>query len=112
MEKIPVLVRHKTRPGARDKMLEVWTRHVQPRARDNPGHLADHFCFDSPNPDQASAFQASASDSESAAFVSGDGYPAYLDDVSNCISEPPEIVSTHVVWSKQEQAHHVHHDAP
>ena len=100
MQKIALLVRHKTRPGAREKMLEVWTRHVQPRARDNPGHLAYYFCFDSANPDQVTAFQVFANDAERAAFLGGDWYPAYLAEVSHYISEPPEIVSTQVVWSK------------
>ncbi|GAB5559795.1 MAG: hypothetical protein SynsKO_14420 [Synoicihabitans sp.] len=101
-DRVALIVRHKTKPGQRQKMQAVWERFIQPNVRSNPGHLAYYFTEVEGDPDGVLAFQIFASSAAKEAFLKGDWYPQYLDAVSEHVATPPEIISASVIWSKNE----------
>jgi hypothetical protein len=46
MTKIALLIQHKTKPGKRDRVHQIWERYMQPNIAKNPGHEAYFYCFD------------------------------------------------------------------
>jgi quinol monooxygenase YgiN len=106
MSAIALLVSHKTKPGCRDMMMQVWETHVKPRAEKNIGHLAYYFCFDACDEDRVTAFQVFESNNAKEDFLAGDWYPEYLAEVGKHIEEPPVISTARVVWAKQSASRH------
>ena len=61
MTSYALIVKHKTQPGKRDHVRQVWEKHMAPAIPANPGHTAYFYCFDNADPDSISAFQQYAS---------------------------------------------------
>ncbi len=57
MNSSAVIIKHKTQPGKRDELRQVWEKHMAPAIAANPGHLAYFYCFDNSDPDAICAFQ-------------------------------------------------------
>lgn len=100
MPKTALFVRHKARPGRRDAVVQIWERHVRPRVAANPHHLAYHFCLDSQDQDAVCVFQLYDSEEALQAFLAGDWYPAYLDEVRTEVVAPPVLQTARQHWAK------------
>jgi quinol monooxygenase YgiN len=95
-----LFVRHRAQPGRRDEVRLIWERHVRPRVEANPAHVAYYFCYDDRDPDVVSVFQLYRDDEALQAFMAGDWYPAYLEEIAAVVDAPPEIMPATTVWTK------------
>ena len=100
MSKVALFIMHKTRPGKRDAVREVWMRHMQPAIARNQAHEAYFYCFDNNDPDGICAFQQYADAQSAQAFLKTESYAAYLKEVEPLLSGSPEIRFTTPVWVK------------
>jgi len=100
MTNLAIMIRHQTKPGARDDVQRVWLRHMAPAVEANPGHVAYFYCLDDADPDAIIAFQVYADADASAAFLKTDAYSAYLAEVEPLLIGPPQVSELTPVWSK------------
>jgi quinol monooxygenase YgiN len=100
MKPIALIVRHRTKPGMRREMVNVWEHYIRPHAISNPGHMAYFFCFDTGNETGITAFQIFTDEAAKDAFLTSEWYPEYLEKVSEFIEGPPQIEMSELVWSK------------
>lgn len=100
MTKVALFVKHKTLPGKRDAVREVWERHMRPNIASNPGHEAYFYCFDNNDPDSICAFQQYTELRASQDFLKTDSYAAYLKEVEPLLAGPPDVLSLSPVWIK------------
>ncbi len=100
MTNLAIIIRHKTKPGARDNVQRVWERHMAPAVAGNAGHVAYFYCFDEADPDAITAFQVYEDAAASSAFLQTDAYRAYLGEVEPLLTGPPEVTALTPVWSK------------
>lgn len=99
-EPVALFIIHKTRPGKRDAVREVWMKHMAPAIEANPGHLAYVYNFDQDDPDGICAFQLYASQAAADAFLKHANYLAYLAEVEPLLSGPPDVKSLQPQWRK------------
>ena len=100
MTNLAIMIRHQTRPGARDDVQRIWQRHMAPAVAANPGHIAYFYCFDEADPNAITAFQVYDDASSAAAFLQTDAYGAYLAEVESLLAGPPQVTELTPVWSK------------
>lgn len=100
MSKVALIIKHKTKPGKRDEVRKVWQRHMQPLITGNAAHEAYFYCFDDNDPDGIVAFQQYTDAAASQAFLSTDGYAAYLAEVEPLLAGPPEVLAVTPMWIK------------
>lgn len=100
MSSFAVIIKHKTQPGKRDEVQQVWEKHMAPAIAANPGHLAYFYCFDNADPDVICAFQQYSSAEASQAFLQTASYAAYLADVEPLLSGPPQVTALTPMWVK------------
>ena len=100
MSKSALFIRHKTKPGMRDAVQEIWEKWVKPRAAANPEHLEYFFCYDEVDPDTICVFQLYSSKTAAERFMSGDWYPQYLQEISAVVADAPLIQHADLVWQK------------
>lgn len=100
MTPLALIVKHKTKPGKRDEVRNVWEKHMAPAVSANPGHTAYFYCFDNSDPDSISAFQVYESAEASQHFLKTESYSAYLKDVEPLLSGPPQVTALTPVWVK------------
>ena len=100
MSKTALFVRHRSKPGKRDRVKQVWQQYVQPRAAENPAHEAYFFCYDDNDPDVICVFQLLSSSEAVRDFMAGAWYPEYLERVSDHVLEPPQINTATPMWIK------------
>lgn len=100
MGKTALFVRHRARPGQRQRVQEVWEKHVKPRVEANPSHEAYYFCHDADDPDVVCVFQLLSDADAVTAFMAGDWYPVYLEEVTRWVAEAPSITTADVAWVK------------
>ncbi len=97
------MVRHRAKPGEREKLRSVWERFVKVNALRNPGHLAYFFNYDQDDADGVVAFQVFADAEAKDTFLASEWYPEYLREVSEFVAEPPQITTASLVWSKEDE---------
>lgn len=95
-----LLIRHKTKPGRRAEVNDIWQRHMAPAIMSNPAHTAYFYCLDTTDPDSIVAFQQYVSVEASEAFLRTSSYAAYLKAVEPLLAGPPQITALTPVWSK------------
>jgi len=100
MNSFAVIIKHKTQPGKRDEVRQVWEKHMAPAIAANPGHLAYFYCFDNGDPDVICAFQQYSSAEASKAFLQTASYAAYLEEVESLLSGPPQVAALTPMWVK------------
>ena len=100
MSTCALFIVHKTRPGLRDSVQEVWLRNMAPAVGANPGHLCYVYSFDASDPDEICAFQQYASAEAAAEFLSHPGYLKYLEEVGPLLEGPPSVRHLIPQWSK------------
>jgi quinol monooxygenase YgiN len=101
MAKSALFVRHRAKSGQRDRVRSVWEKYVQPRVRANAAHEAYYFCFEDSDPDVICVFQLFSDQESVTAFMSGDWYSEYLEEVSEFIADAPQINCATPQWIKR-----------
>lgn len=91
MTQLALIIHHKTKPGMRDEVRQVWEKHMAKAILANPGHTAYYYCFDNADPDVINAFQVYESAEASRDFLETDSYTAYQKDVEPLLSGPPHL---------------------
>lgn len=100
MTQVALFIKHKTLPGKRDEVRGVWEKHMAPAISANAGHTAYFYCFDNSDPDVICAFQQYANAEAAGEFLKTSSYLAYLQEVAQLLSGPPQITGLTPVWSK------------
>ncbi len=100
MSKTALFIQHRAKPGHRNDVQRVWEKHVKPRVEVNPAHEAYYFCYDENDPDVVCVFQLYSDIDAMNAFMEGDWYPVYLDEISKFIADAPQIIPAKTVWVK------------
>ena len=100
MTALALFIKHKTLPGRREEVRNIWERHMAPAIASNPGHIAYFYCFDNADPDAICAFQQYSSVEASKDFLQASSYVAYLKDVEPLLAGPPEVTALTPIWSK------------
>ena len=101
MTALALIVKHKTQPGKRDEVRQVWERHMAPAIAANPGHTTYFYGFDNADPDSICAFQQYSSIEASQEFLRTSSYAAYLKDVGPLLIGPPQVTFLTPMWSKE-----------
>ena len=101
MDTFALLIKHRTRPGKRDEVRQVWEKYMAPAVSANPGHTAYFYCFDNTDPDAIVAFQQYASADASQGFLKTERYAAYLQEVEPLLAGPPEVTALTPKWVKR-----------
>ena len=97
---VALLVTHRTLPGRREAVAEIWMRHMAPAVQANEDHLAYSYCLSPTDPDGLSAFQVYRSARAAEAFTATDAYAAYEREVRPLLAGSPTVVRLRPVWTK------------
>jgi quinol monooxygenase YgiN len=100
MNKAALLITHRTLPGKRDEVRQVWERHLMPNIARNPAHEAYFYCYDDNDPDVICAFQQYRDRVSPQDFVKAPWYAAYIEEVTPLIAGEPEVRAVTPVWAK------------
>ncbi len=100
MNKAALLITHKTLPGKRDAVRQVWERHLKPNIASNPAHEAYFYCYDDKDPDVILAFQQYRDRVSPQDFVKAPWYADYIEEVMPLIAGEPEVRAITPVWAK------------
>ena len=95
-----ILVTHRTRPGMRDQVRDVWQAFMPAAVSANPDHLAYFYSFDTADPDVIRAFQVYATEHAAQSFLNEGAYRDYVVAVEPYLSGLPEVSTSQVVWAK------------
>ena len=98
-----VFIRHKTLPGRRDQVRQIWEKHMAPAVSANSDHTAYCYCFDKADPDAICAFQQYASAEAAREFLCTSRYLAYVQEVEPLLAVSPQVIELLPVWTKDLQ---------
>jgi quinol monooxygenase YgiN len=99
MPKHALFLQHRTKPGARDAVEQVWKKHMQPAIDANAGHEIYVYAFGT-DPDRICAFQVYGSAEEANAFLKTSDYLAYEHEVAPLLEGPPQVEVLQPQWIK------------
>lgn len=97
---VSILVEHRTLPGQRDAVRDVWEAHMPAAVAANPGHLAYFYTYDDGDADVIRAFQVYAGADEAQAFLNHEAYRDYVVEVEPLLADKPAVALAEIVWSK------------
>ena len=100
MTSVALFIVHKTKPGMREAVKDVWLRNMAPAVQANPGHLAYFYNFDAADPDAICAFQQYASANAAREFLEHPSYLKYLKEVEPLLEGPPQVKNLIPQWVK------------
>lgn len=95
-----LFLRHRVKRGKREKLVEVWRRHMPGAVDGNDGHEAYVFCASHADPDVLVVFQQYRDAAAAQAFLGDPAYLAYLEESRNLLAGPPEVEAVEPLWSK------------
>jgi quinol monooxygenase YgiN len=99
MSKHALFLEHRTKPGARDAVQQVWKKHMQPAIEANAGHQIYVYSFGT-DPDRICAFQVYGSVEEARAFLKTPAYLAYEQEVAPLLEGSPNVEVLQPLWIK------------
>ncbi|MEQ1867123.1 MAG: antibiotic biosynthesis monooxygenase [Alphaproteobacteria bacterium] len=99
MSKHALFLHHRTKPGARDAVQQVWQKHMQPAIEANEGHEVYVYSFGI-GPDTICAFQVYGSAEDANAFLKIPAYLAYELEVAPLLDGPPHVEVLRPQWIK------------
>ncbi|HZM57887.1 MAG TPA: antibiotic biosynthesis monooxygenase [Acidimicrobiales bacterium] len=100
MERVAILVTHRTRGGQREAVRAIWHEHMAPAVAANPGHLSYTYCLDDADPDVICAFQVYRDADAAAAFQQTPAYAAYEKAVAPLLAGSPSVQRLTPTWTK------------
>ncbi len=95
-----LFITHRTRPGMREAVREVWMRHMAPAVDANAGHLAYFYCFDTADNDVLHVFQLYTDQAAANAFLELPTYKEYLGEVESLLADQPDVHAAEPQWRK------------
>jgi quinol monooxygenase YgiN len=99
MSQHAAFVQLRTRPGKREEVQNVWSKHLEPLIRKESGFLAYFYCLRD-EPDSICAFQTYSNRDAAAAFVKTPEYAAYYAEIKPLLLGEAEVTMLEVKWSK------------
>lgn len=100
MSTAALFIIHKTKPGKREAVKEIWLKHMAPAIQANPGHLAYFYNFDNNDADSICAYQQYESEQAAKDFLNHPSYLQYLVESRELLEHEPEIISLTPQWIK------------
>lgn len=97
-----VFLIHRTQPGRREAVRDVWTSHMAPAVSDNDDHLFYFYCFDDADPDVICVFQLYRDADAATAFLDHPNYIQYIAAVEPLLAGPPEFHAATPEWTKSD----------
>lgn len=91
---------HRTQPGQRNAVRDIWEQHMAPAIWANSDHLAYYYCFDNDDADVLRVFQLYRDAAAAASFLEHPNYKTYLSEVEGLLAGPPEVHSAEALWQK------------
>lgn len=101
-----VFITHRTKPGMRDTVSDVWHTHMAPAIAAHEGHLSYCYTFDANDSDVIVAFQRYRDAAAASGFLKTPAYVAYLEAVEQYLEGPPVVVQAAPQWIKSETGEH------
>ena len=101
MIKHALFLQHRTKPGARDDVQNIWQKHMQPAIAENAGHEIYVYSFGD-DPDRICAFQVYASVDDANAFLKSQAYRDYEQEVAPLLEGPPIVEVLQPQWIKHQ----------
>ena|SRR5699024_6161437 len=98
--KVSFFINHKTLPGKRDEVKQIWEQYMQPEIAQNKAHEAYFYCFDNNDPDTLCVYQQYSDYESSQAFLETTNYARYHKEVSSLLAGEPEILVATPMWIK------------
>ena len=95
-----LFITHRTQPGRREAVRDVWLQFMGPAVEANDGHLAYFYCFDAEDGDMLRVFQLYRDKAAADAFLDLPAYREYLIAVEGLLAGPPEVHAATPQWSK------------
>lgn len=95
-----LVLRHRAKPGRREKLVEVWLRNMPEAVQANDGHRAYVLCASHADPDELLIFQEYRDAAAAQEFLGNPHYLRYLEESSGLLSGPPEVEAVEPLWSK------------
>ena len=95
-----LVLRHRAKPGRRDRLVEVWRSHMPEAVRANDGHRAYVLCASLADPDVLVVFQEYRDAAAAQQFLADPAYLRYLAEARELLSGPPEVEPVEHLWSK------------
>ena len=95
-----IFITHRTRPGMRDAVRDVWLKHMAPAVDGNAEHRAYWYCFDTADDDVLRVFQLYTDAAAATAFLEHPNYTAYLAEVEGLLAGTPEVNAAIPQWMK------------
>lgn len=100
MNTIVLFIAHKTKPGMRDAVRDVWMRNMAPAIQGNEDHLVYFYSYDLDDPNSICAFQQYSSAAAAQAFLTHPSYLHYLKEVDPLLEGPPQVKNLSPQWIK------------
>ena len=97
-----VFLTHRTLPGRRGEVRDVWQQHMAPAIAANPDHVSYYYCFDPDDEDVIRVFQLYRSAAAASEFLRHPNYLAYLAAVEPLLDGPSEVRRATPQWTKPE----------
>jgi quinol monooxygenase YgiN len=104
MSKTALFIMHKTKPGRRDEVRQVWEKHLRPQIGENAVHEAYFYCYDDNDPDLICVFQLYSDHTGPQEFVKQPWYSAYEKAVAPLLAGKSEFRSATPFWIKSSSA--------
>ena len=95
-----LVLRHRAKPGRREKLIEAWRRHMPAAVQNNDGHLAYVLCASHADPDVLVVFQHYRDAAAAQEFLGNPAYLSYLQESRDLLTGPPEVEPVEPLWAK------------
>ncbi len=102
METVGVFIEHRTLPGQRARVFEIWKTHMAPAVAGNSGHLDYFYGLADHDPDTLLVFQRYSDRLAAEAFLAHPSYAVYLAEVERLLAGPPIVRSAAIGWAKSD----------
>ena len=99
MSKLALIVRTRTRPGAREQVRDLYLKHLAPRAEANQAQEAVVMCFDSQDPDVLYLFEVYQDQAALQAAAQAPWFAEYMGEVGPLLAGQPEVTMASPVWA-------------
>lgn len=100
MNKVGVLIRHKTKANQRGLAQEIWQKHMPEAVGANRAHLKYFYCQNENQANEICAFQVYENIQAAQDFLKTPAYLAYQAEVEPHIEEAPEVTILKILWEK------------
>jgi quinol monooxygenase YgiN len=95
MSKVALFIKTKAQPGKRDKLRQLWEKHLKPGAEQNPQQQVHVFCMDSTDDDTLFLFEVYSSQAALEAAGQSPAFGNYMQEAMAYLADPPEVASRH-----------------